>query len=992
MIKIYPSALDGEPIEVHELDEPIEIAAWLASVAPAFSMQQETHPISIVLNGKLIEPQYWPVTKMRPQDEVAITVEPKGVGLFVFLAVVAVVAVGAALYMAHNMKKGDKAKSQLKGDELDSSNLQTNSARWGEPIPEISGSPWTFPAMLNPMHKWYDTPRQTGNGGGTKRESTEFSEVLLCIGKGHFDVSASDVRIGDTPASLLGDSVNISFFGPDANISGVDAARWWHQSQEVGFTTFGGTGLTLGVASSVTPTWTGTFSISTPDKLVNAEAAPSSWQVGMFVSGLYVDADFYIGSGYVSSPLFDSLGVGAGDGVWIGGYGIMNSGLLVSSVTPASGGTAGNLASITGSAAPEVDYSGGAATFTLVVAGVPYVITLNSDYVTTSALVSAINSQISGSVMRASMSGNVVKLEQQGAINGLQVSLSGSYSRTLGAAPVIVQGALPAPAHAAKYHISSMWLPAAGQTVRVAAGLLGGSYRITAISGDRKSVTVEPEDNALWNGFPAGTTLTSGQVRLSSTNYEVGWNGPFRVAPVGETVDVIEVDIFFPQGLISYNDKGDPKNQTAGGVIQYRKVGGAWSSFSFTNTQQTPNQIAYTYQIPVSSGEYEVRVRANEIASDDSKINNKQQWTGLKGRLTTTKNTYPGMTLMSVKLQSGDKISGGIENLVSVRARRKLPRLDAPATLETTRHIAPFFYHMMKTVGYESFIDMDKLNALHSTWVSKGEVFDFAFAAETTLKRAAGDLLRAGFSEMVLKDGLISVVREDTQVGLPTRIFSSQEFTKPLEQTFKPKNPNDIDGVDVEYIDYESGKKTTAKYRIGGEAGNRAEKLTVVGVTSQAKALAHAARHRKRAEFQRIQYAAQTELQAMNVNYGDFIGLQDTIPEYGQSAFVTRIDGHKVFLSDRIAYTEPTLHIAVRKPDGTVQGGFTATQDISQKCFIFAAGVPQEIRELDENGEATVLYFGNSVDFYYKAIVTEVRANNDGTVDLKAVNYDSRIY
>ncbi len=880
MIKIYPSALNGEPIETHKLKKKKRICDFLAELAPSFTLNRNEHPISIAVNGKNIPPSLWDTFYLKPKHKVAITVQPKG-AVIIIASIVAVAAAAYSFYAMRQAKKGKGARDE--GKSLDGADISANVARWGDPIPEIAGSPLSYPALLTPIHRWYKTD------SGAQWHATEYAEMLLCVGKGEYEVGLKDVYIGETPALLLGDKVEIQFFNAGAFLRGVSAAEWWHESDEVGFTTFGGTGITLGVATELLPYWSSIFTHA--GSIITGESAvPSDWVTGAVIQNIHFYHYINFGSDYISSPYLDSINAGVGDTIFIS-----NNAYTITSVNQ----------------------------------------------------------------------------------------------------PTPTEGE-PQPS-SIKYKLDNMDDLPTGTHIRPMAA---GTFTVLAING--ASIQVQPTSvSGVWSGFPTGTILND--LNLSTASMELGWAGAFRVTPEYTPIDKIEVDILYPQGLIQYNSKGSSREQTAGGTIQYRRINleggtvGAWQSYTFSNTGKTPNQIGFTYSIDVACGEYEVRVQADEPPSDSTSTNNTQQWTRLKGRVVVDKMNYPDMTVMSVKMQSGDAVGGSVENKVKVRARRILPTLENPAVKKATSDIAPFFVYMLGTVGYtREFIDIEAIKELHSEYWVDNERFDMAFSASTTLKDAANTVLKAGFSEMTIKDGLITAVQDKMQLGLPTRIFSPQEYTEPLTQTIQAVQPDEIDGVDAEYIEYTTGRKTTESFRLFTDAGSRVEKITLHGITGKTAARRHAERRRQELAYRRIEYSGATELHAMNCQYGDFIGLQDGVPQYGQSAFVlqhSQARGNLVLrMSEPIAETAAQLVGAIRKPDGRVTAPFQARVSATNPrdvTLLDAAHI--EVTGLQGNEDATVVYFGGLHEFYYPAVITEIKPVGN-KVHFTAVGYDARVY
>lgn len=102
MIRLYPSGLEGEPLETHVIEAPVLLVDWLKQQAPDFSLDRE-HPICIKIGGALLPVEAWAEFVVRPDADVRIYPEPRASALVVAAwAAVAVAAV--ALVMVLSMK------------------------------------------------------------------------------------------------------------------------------------------------------------------------------------------------------------------------------------------------------------------------------------------------------------------------------------------------------------------------------------------------------------------------------------------------------------------------------------------------------------------------------------------------------------------------------------------------------------------------------------------------------------------------------------------------------------------------------------------------------------------------------------------------------------------------------------------------------------------------------------------------------------------------
>ena len=174
-----------------------------------------------------------------------------------------------------------KAPSQRKqGKTIEDPGALANQARWGDPIPEIAGAPRTYPDYIAPPRRYY------------LNQTQQWVDSLVCIGMGRkYQLDASQVFIGDTSAPTMGDDIEIRFFQPGEEIPSP-YRDWWHTPEEVGFTTFGGSGLTLGAAADIARHWhTGVLPIYghvgfafAGSSVTGGTPPPASWSTGLFLS------------------------------------------------------------------------------------------------------------------------------------------------------------------------------------------------------------------------------------------------------------------------------------------------------------------------------------------------------------------------------------------------------------------------------------------------------------------------------------------------------------------------------------------------------------------------------------------------------------------------------------------------------------------------------------------------------------------------------------
>ncbi len=272
-IEIYASKFAAEPAERHETSDRMTVAVWLRANVPSFE-DRDKAPISVTINGKVAEPASWDDVEFDGGDRVWICVEPKGSSLEKIFKPGPL----AKLFGLGNPFAQPKApttpKSPGRGAELDLASVKGNQVSLNAVIPEIAGRFKRYPDYLLPGHRYFTGPRE------------HWIEMLLCVGKGKYDIPASKIRVGDTPIISLGADAEFAVYQPGADLSAERAADWWHTAPEVGATSTGTAGLELNATYAVTPTPSAReyrfdgFEISIPS---GAGQYPAGWAAGMIV-------------------------------------------------------------------------------------------------------------------------------------------------------------------------------------------------------------------------------------------------------------------------------------------------------------------------------------------------------------------------------------------------------------------------------------------------------------------------------------------------------------------------------------------------------------------------------------------------------------------------------------------------------------------------------------------------------------------------------------
>lgn len=538
----------------------------------------------------------------------------------------------------------------------------------------------------------------------------------------------------------------------------------------------------------------------------------------------------------------------------------------------------------------------------------------------------------------------------------------------------------------------------------------GMRFRILAISTNTmqvKRIRTDGTDDNSWPGWNSNSS-NSAQVLLDSSNLAGGYRGPFPACPVNQVVSAFEVDIFYPSGIVFLANDGRYLTLYAYQSLEYRDaaIGGAWTVSTISASDSTLDAQGYTYRVnlpyPMRA---EVRIKkvfVNQGSGDpDKEQNDTMMWQRLKGLMINSSPTsYAGLTTMTCNIRGGDRISSQSESLINLACTRMLPILRGGSWLppQATREISAAVGHVIRSVGYSDTTDIDlvELERLESTrWTPRGDTYDRNVNRVGTVKSNLLEILQVGFSELTIDRGLLVPVRDEPRGPAFGHVYNPEVMLKPLAYDFTmPKQPDDFDGVDVQYYDHITRQDETVECRLPGDIGARVEKLTLEGVGRRYKAWQWGMRRRRAHIYRQREYSFETELDALNSAYFDYVALGVTTPGYGQSAEVVGYTpGPPVSLtsSEHLDWSVPGDYLViVRRKDGTASGPYTATM-VDDYTFTIPSldFVPDLTGMIDT---PPIMQFGHESTWCFPALITDVAPRGTKTCAVKAVNYDVRMY
>jgi len=274
MIEVFPNKLAPEPAETYQVDARQSLLDWFRADGMPESVLPEALPISIFVNGDRALPTQWATIVFGPEDRVEIYREPKGTDPF---SITLALVFGAKAVMSALMPKMPSLNSggnTKRGNDLGLATVKGNQVKLNSVIREIAGRQRPYPDYALPPNRYFLDPR------------SQWIEMLLCIGRGRYQIPVSSISIGDTPIISLGEDAQFRIYEPGESLAAETAAKWWHSAPEVGATSTGTAGIELKATYAVTPVPSAQsfqfagFSVSVP---TGAGQFPAGWAAGMIV-------------------------------------------------------------------------------------------------------------------------------------------------------------------------------------------------------------------------------------------------------------------------------------------------------------------------------------------------------------------------------------------------------------------------------------------------------------------------------------------------------------------------------------------------------------------------------------------------------------------------------------------------------------------------------------------------------------------------------------
>ena len=175
----------------------------------------------------------------------------------------------AATFLLKPSLPSQSNKSSGKGSSLLEASATGNKVKTGDVIPELAGRHRRFPDYLTAPRRRFVEPK------------VQALDLLLCVGKGEYEIDPDAIRIGNTRIGALSSAVGYQIFGPGETVTGHSAHQNWYNTPEVG-PSVGANGIRLPSNRDADKSWPGELMFS-GDEITSSGELPNGWLAGAVI-------------------------------------------------------------------------------------------------------------------------------------------------------------------------------------------------------------------------------------------------------------------------------------------------------------------------------------------------------------------------------------------------------------------------------------------------------------------------------------------------------------------------------------------------------------------------------------------------------------------------------------------------------------------------------------------------------------------------------------
>ncbi|MCB6147318.1 MoaD/ThiS family protein [Proteus mirabilis] len=362
-------------------------------------------------------------------------------------------------------------------------------------------------------------------------------------------------------------------------------------------------------------------------------------------------------------------------------------------------------------------------------------------------------------------------------------------------------------------------------------------------------------------------------------------------------------------------------------------------------------------------------------------------------------------TLVKVTVRATEAPTGARERKYNALATRHVISYDMNSrsvdyTLRPSRSFADAVAHTwLVTAGQpESTIDLYGLYSIYESLPDKRlGYFDYTFDDEdVSLGQRIETICNVARVISFWDNGVLTFTREEEK-KYPSGTFNRANTTgNGFSLSYDMTMPSGNDGVEIEYVNPKTNKKTYLKYRIEdnkivNKPAKNPNKITIHGCRNEYQATDRALLEMDRLIHQRMSISVQTLADGDYVYPGDLIIVADTYDKNQQAGYIVERIGNQFSTNEKVVF-DGEMFVCITDHLGNTTERFKAIPR-SDTAYGFVADIPNiQLNIYDGmNVQSPSRYvISNIVEMdSMRWIVSDKKPNADGTFSITASEYFS---
>lgn len=537
-----------------------------------------------------------------------------------------------------------------------------------------------------------------------------------------------------------------------------------------------------------------------------------------------------------------------------------------------------------------------------------------------------------------------------------------------------------------------------------------GSYTISSISGNLIYLNNPSAVSSSWNDLT--TLYLSRTLFFSPILSSIGdrWVGPFVLANIKQILcNFVALNGLYKDNGLQQMEVDVELEVEATPVDEDNQPTGSAQTFTTTifGSYITKSTRAKTLKSTLSAtGRYSIRCKRNTDKDLDynGTVVDEVKWKDLYG-LDLFLGSFGSVTTIMARTIATDGALKIKERKLNLEVTRKVPTRTSgdqfTTALTATKRIDEIISYITldEKIGAREKEEVD-FDSIYDTVQEVEDYFgteqmvefSYTFDKENMSYEETLSTLAASIFCTAYRQGNKIRLKFEKATALSVLLFNHRNKLPGTEsRTVRFGPQSDYEGVELEYVD--PSDDSIAKFFVPDENQTLYKKVETVGIRSKLQAFYHAWRIYNKIVNQNTAIEVDTTQEAELLTLTDRILITDGTRLSSSEGEIVAQDGLAVTLSQKHELTPgQQAYIFLQHTDGTVESlEFLADTDDYTVTLLSA---PKQALSVDPDNYARATFLITTTeDFLYERfLLTEKHSNENLTVSIKAVNYDSAYY